>query len=442
MSDIQDSPIVVVGDHDDRTVEQLVRCVRATDGARGALCADGHVGYSQPIGGVVAYTEHISPSGVGYDIGCGNTAIRLDLNAEDIRADMRAIMDQVCATVSFGVGRQANTQVDHAVLEAIAQSPVGGQRQMTDLAAKQLSTVGSGNHYVDIFSDEDGQVWVGVHFGSRGFGHRTASGFLALAEGKRFTDRATDGEMDGPPVLFHVDSQLGQDYIAAMTLAGDYARAGRQIVCDQVRRILGADVIDTVENHHNYAWKEEHNGQSMWVVRKGATPAWPGQRGFVGASMGEDAVIIEGVDGAQAASLMYSTVHGAGRAMSRTKAAGKVRSVRSCGVRDCDFWMSGRQYQAALKEGSTPHCSEHPDARLNKSMRQVTPGAIDYTKVTDELARKGIELRGGGADEAPAAYKRLDQVLDWHSTSVRILHRLTPMGVAMAGPGVVDPYKD
>ncbi|MBJ7471909.1 MAG: RtcB family protein [Solirubrobacteraceae bacterium] len=434
--------LTILGDHEPRTIEQLARCAGAQEGALGVLCADGHVGYSQPIGGVVAYRDHISPSGVGYDIGCGNTAVRLDLRADDLRADLPRVMDEIVGTISFGVGRSAGTKADHPVVDAIAQAEFAPQRALVQQAAAQLGTVGAGNHYVDLFEDETGAAWIGVHFGSRGFGHKTASGFLSLIDGGAFDERGRDGEMDSPPKLLHAGSELGSAYIAAMTLAGDYARAGRQLVVEQVRRILGAQIVDTVENHHNYAWRESHGGHDYWVVRKGATPAFPGQRGFVGATMGEDAVILEGVGGEASAAALHSTVHGAGRVMSRTKAAGKVRWVPSCTMRDCGFWMTPQEAAEARQAGGTPVCPNHPERPLKKGPQKVTAGAIDYPSVKAELAARGIELRGGAADEAPAAYKRLDEVLTHHEGTVRVLHRLTPIGVAMAGPDIADPYKD
>src|SRR5437016_12012295 len=119
-----------------------------------------------------------------------------------------------------------------------------------------------------------------------------------------------------------------------MTLAGDYAYAGREAVARHVvRAILGAQIVEEVHNHHNFAWREKHNGEQFWVVRKGATPAFPKQRGFVGGSMGDDAVIIEGVDGEEARAALYSTVHGAGRIMSRTAAKGKFDRVGSKRIR-------------------------------------------------------------------------------------------------------------
>jgi tRNA-splicing ligase RtcB len=431
----------VRGDVDERAVEQLVRCAEQGDAVGAAICADGHVGYSQPIGGVVAYRDQISPSGVGYDIGCGNKAVRTSLLADDI--DLPRIMDEIVARVSFGIGRNNDEPVDHEVLDAIAHAEFEPQRKLAQIAANQLGTVGAGNHYVDLFADEDGMLWIGVHFGSRGFGHKTASGFLALAQGKEFGEHAADGEMDSPPVLFSTDGDLGQSYIEAMTLAGAYAHAGRDVVVDKVLEILGAAATESIHNHHNFAWKETHHGEDVWVIRKGCTPAWPGQQGFVGATMGEPSVILEGIESPAMADLLYSTVHGAGRVMSRTQAAGKVRrfNVWECDERDCSY-RAPKDKQ--LPRGERLPCPDHPDGRLIKRAvhEQVRPGKIDFPQVLAGLIGKGIELRGGAADEAPEAYKRLDAVLDAHSDTIRIRHTLTPIGVAMAGADVFDPFKD
>jgi tRNA-splicing ligase RtcB len=145
-------------------------------------------------------------------------------------------------------------------------------------------------------------------------------------------------------------------------------------------------------------------------------------------------VILEGADTPQARAAFFSTVHGAGRRMSRTQAAGKMGVVYECAVRDCDFSVARGQRSA--------ECPRHPRARLVKRRRRVRPGAIDFDRVRADLRRRGIELRGGAADEAPDAYKRLDEVLADHGDSIRVLHRLRPIGVAMAGPDVFDPYKD
>jgi tRNA-splicing ligase RtcB len=367
------------------------------------LCADHHPGYSQPIGGAVAYKNHVSPSGVGYDIGCGNKAVLTDAMVDDV--DIKKVMTDIARQIGFGIGRPNPDPVDHEVLEHIQKAEFKPQRLMIQMAAQQLGTVGSGNHYVDLFRDQQGRLWIGVHFGSRGFGHRTASGFLALAAGRKFDEKVPEGEMDSPPVLLEIDSQLGQDYLAAMHLAGEYAYAGRDMVCEKVLQILGAKELFSVHNHHNFAWKEKHFGDDLWVVRKGCTPAFPGQKGFVGSTMMGTSVILEGVDSEDSKEGLYSTVHGAGRIMSRRQAAGKVK------------WIKGKP-------------------------TRVSPGKVDWEAVQKRMKEKGIELRGGGADEAPEVYKDLDAVLRHHGETVKILHRLIPVGVAMAGIDEYDPYKD
>jgi tRNA-splicing ligase RtcB len=429
--------IKTFGPVDERSLQQLERCMQAGDAEFGVLCADHHPGYSQPIGGGIAYEGYVSPSGVGYDIGCGNKAARTDLTRADLDAlgGLERIMGEITRRISFGMGVAAQERVDHPVLESIRTADFAPQRSLAQLAESQLGTVGSGNHYVNVMEDEQGAVWVGVHFGSRGFGHKTASGFLALAQGLPFGGRAADGEMDSPPVLFEIDSELGQAYIAAMELAGEYAYAGRDTVVEKVLEILGAKAVYEVHNHHNFAWLEEHFGRTFWVVRKGCTPARPGQEGFVGGSMGDDSVILEGLAGTEAEESLFSTVHGAGRVMSRTKAAGRIRRRKrwACMNRDC----------ARVFESETS-CPDHPDAGAKKVWveEQVTPGVVDWRAVQAGLRDRGIVLVGGGADEAPEVYKRLPDVLSAHADSIRVKHTLHPLGVAMAGRDVHDPYKD
>lgn len=394
--------IKTFGPVDERSYQQLQRCAQ-NDAPYAVLCADHHPGYSQPIGGALAYRSHISPSGVGYDIGCGNKAVKTDAKVGDI--NVAKVMNDITKLIGFGVGRPNPDPVDHPVLQKIFDAPFRAQRKMFQMAESQLGTVGSGNHYVDLFADEEETLWIGVHFGSRGFGHRTATGFMNLARNRNFDDRGAEGSMDGPPILIPTDTQLGQDYIGAMQLAGDYAYAGRDVVCEKVLQITGAKEVESVHNHHNFAWKETHFGEELWVIRKGCTPAFPGQKGFVGANMGDNSVILEGVDSEDSKAGLYSTVHGAGRVMSRTQAAGKVKWIRGVPTR-------------------------------------VSKGVVDWESVQEEILMQGIELRGGGADEAPQVYKQLEKVLSYHHGTVRVLHHLRPIGVAMAGINEYDPYKD
>ena len=164
-----------------------------------------------------------------------------------------------------------------------------------------------------------------------------------------------------------------------------------------------------MHNHHNFAWEEEHFGENYLVVRKGATPAFPVQKGFIGGSMGDDAVIIEGVDSEASKEALYSTVHGAGRIMSRTAAKGKF--VNETG-----------------EDGKTK--------RVRKE------GLVRHDEMMKWLHDRKVELRGGDLDEAPQAYRRLPEVLAAHDGTIRVLHTLTPIGVAMAGHDIYDPYKD
>ena len=401
--------IPVWGAHDAATLAQIERCASDPEAAAAALMADGHKGYSMPIGGVVAYREAVSPSGVGYDISCGLKAARTNIRANELRPQIRQVMDKIARTVVFGIGQTSGKAADHPLFDDPTWRDIPQVGKLKQLAREQLGTVGSGNHFVDLFEDEEGWTWVACHFGSRGLGHRTASGFLNLAAGRKFDDRAPGEHMDQPATVLSMCTDLGQAYWEAMTLAGRYAYAGRDFVVDQVLSILGAEATDEVHNHHNFAWIEKHNGENLIVVRKGATPAWPGQRGIIGGSMGDISVIVEGVDSEEAQASLRSTVHGAGRVMSRTQAAGKRRWVK----------RDGRRVQEVVK-----------------------PGQISREMMQEWLKREGVELRGGGTDESPHVYRRLPEVLAQHAGSLRILHTLKPIGVAMAGEGEFDPYKD
>ena len=399
-------PLAVRGHPVDEGALRQIECCLADDEARaGALCADHHLGYSMPIGGIIAYENAVSPSGVGYDIACGNKAIKTNLKASDVRPELPGIMDEIFRNLEFGMGRKNPEPLDDALFDDPTWKLSPGFEDLKPLARSQLGTIGAGNHYVDLFVEEaDDALWVGIHFGSRGFGHKTCTGFLNLAKNRQFGAPPAREEMHAPATVFSLASPLGEDYFAAMKLAGRYAYAGRDYVGARVLDILGAASVWEVHNHHNFAWEEEHDGSRCIVVRKGATPAWPGQKCFIGGSMGDISVIAEGVETPGSKSLLYSTVHGAGRVMSRTKAAGRKR------------WRKGR----LIRKG----------------------GAITREEMNEWVEDIGVVLRGADTDEAPQAYKRLTGVLGFHKDALRILHVLRPIGVAMAGPDVRDEFRD
>ena len=404
----------IFGTHDDATVAQLAAV--ATHARTTALLADGHVGYVMPIGGVAAYDNAVSVVGVGFDIACGNAAIRTDRHLTDlggdeqeVRVTLGLLANEIADTVSFGLGRKnqaADAPVGHPLFEDPAWEAVPATHRQTlhDKARSQLGTVGSGNHYVDLFADETGALWVGVHFGSRGVGHTVASGFLALGQGRTWGERAPERE-----TLLSLAQPLGHDYWHLMELSGRYAYAGREWVARKVARVLGGKEVELVHNHHNFAWKETHDGEELVVVRKGATPAFPGQKGFVGGSMGDDAVIVQGAAPADPETAeaqreaLFSTVHGAGRVMSRTAAAGK---------------------------------------RHRRTGRVLSAGQVTPEMMQEWIRRKGVVLRGGGLDESPHVYRRLPDVLAAQGGTIEVLHTLRPLIVVMAGAEEFDPYKD
>jgi tRNA-splicing ligase RtcB len=234
-----------------------------------------------------------------------------------------------------------------------------------------------------------------------------ASAYLALGQGKEWGERVPERE-----VMLRLDEPLGHDYWQLMNLAGRYAYAGREWVARKVVSIIGANEVELVHNHHNFAWKEEHSGEELVVVRKGATPAFPGQKGFIGGSMGDDSVIIRGTIAsaeddpelvATQRAALFSTIHGAGRVMSRTQAAGR---------------------------------------RRRRTGKIITPGRVTHEMMHDWVREKGVILRGGGPDESPHVYRRLSEVLGAQEGTIEVLHTLRPLIVVMAGAEEFDPYKD
>ncbi|NVN05239.1 RtcB family protein [Asaia spathodeae] len=385
----RNAPLTVIGNHEAKTIEQMRSCMSHGNVVAEALCADGHLGYAQPVGGVIAYERQISISGVGFDIACGNMAVRLNTTVDEIRERLPAILSEINQVISFGLGRKNEERVNADLFDDTEAWRTSAMGRLKDKARAQLGTVGSGNHYVDVFSevpatdDECSQIWIGVHFGSRGLGHATATHYLKAAGGR-------DG-MNVPPAIVDEDSEIGARYIAGMELAGRYAYAGREWVVDRVRRIIGGEVTKTVHDHHNFAWRETHFGKECWVVRKGATPAFEGQEGFIDGSMGDHAVIVEsGKPSAATQNLLSSTVHGAGRVLGRRDA-----------------------------------------------LRSLSRG-----EMIDWLRRENVLLAGGDLDESPMTYRRLKQVLSEQGNTITINHVLKPLLVVMAGNDTVDPYKN
>lgn len=385
----------VFGQHDQKTLEQFEKSTRHPAFYAGALMADGHIGHGYPIGGVSAYFDHINMHGVGADVSCGNKAVKLNVKGSAFtEADWKLLADDMQKNIAFGVGKSACHQQDHEMFDDpwFTKQLIPG---IKDKARNQIGSCGSSNHFLNLFLDEDDFVWIGVHFGSRGVGASIAKYFMQAAGGK-------DG-IDADPVIISTKSDLGQEYVDALRLAGRFAYAGRDIVCDYVaKHIIKADIIDSVHQNHNFTWLETHNGNEVWVTRKGSTPAFPGDRMFVGASMGGNSVILQAkFEDDLSKQTLCSTVHGAGRLLSRTQASGKTKWIRNA-------------------EGV-------------KRPTKVSEGLINESAMRAAIAAAGIELRGGGADEAPDVYRQLPDVLKYHEGTVKVERWLRPKVVVMAG---------
>lgn len=394
----------VFGDHEDGTMEQFNKLIKYSEYL--ALCADGHKGYGVPIGTVMANKDKIAPQGVGYDIGCGNNAVKLDTEGKDV--DWERVKEEVSKSVSFGLGRNRTiksdkyaqeferffeeNQDDFKLLEGMV-----GKRDSDFLISKardQFMTVGGGNHFIDIFVDENDNVWVGNHFGSRGFGHTIATMFMKAI--------GLDDSMDSEVKYIERGDILFNPYIRLTGLAQRYSALSRKCVCELVADIIGGNIVEHIENHHNAFWIESINGENYFVVRKGSTPISKDTKSFVGSSMLEPSYIVKGTEKATYDSCLMSTIHGAGRVLGRRKALGKRN-----------------------KDGSW----------------KVEP-QIPIEEMKERIENSGVMVVGGGQDEDMMCYRRLSEVIPQQNGTIEIVETLYPKVVFMAGSDIKDPYKD
>lgn len=312
---------------DAATVEQMRVACSVPVSVAGAIMPDGHLGYGVPIGGVLATEGAVIPYAVGVDIACRMKLSIFDLPAESVEQDEAKLSQALQKGTVFGVGGQHVEKQNHPVFDQ-DWNVTKITRTMKDRAWLQLGSSGSGNHFAEFgvltLQAGEGQKALGLepgrylallsHSGSRGAGAAVCKEYSAIARGrldKRHYDRFKD------LAWLYLDSQEGQEYWAAMNLMGDYAAANHAVLHQNVAKLVGAQVIAGVENHHNFAWKETHGGKEVIVHRKGATPAGKGVLGVIPGSMADPCYVVLGkgqVDSLESAS------HGAGRRMSRTAA--------------------------------------------------------------------------------------------------------------------------
>lgn len=318
-------------DAEDGALQQMRDSMRLPSAVRGALMPDAHIGYGLPIGGVLATEGTVVPYAVGVDIACRMKLTVLDVDPAHLTAKRERFEKTLLRETAFGTGSTlpARARLDHDVLDADRWSELPLLRRLREKATAQLGTSGSGNHFVefgvltleqpDLGLDPGEYLALMSHSGSRGPGAMVAGHFTKRARELR--------EFDLPRDLLNLawldlDSDDGRAYWRAMELMGDFASASHWVIHQRVRRALGAGELAGVENHHNFAWLERHDGRELVVHRKGATPAGAGVLGVIPGSMASPAFVVRG-RGSE--SSLRSASHGAGRVMSRTEAKRRFR---------------------------------------------------------------------------------------------------------------------
>lgn len=349
---------------------------------KGAIMPDAHLGYGLPIGGVLAVKNAVIPYAVGVDIACRMKLSVLNMDFNDYNKHKNIFKTALETKTKFGVGQEYKNQKKHQVLdEDWSFSKL--VKSLKDMAAKQLGTSGSGNHFaefvkIEIKKDDLGlkkKEYIGflTHSGSRGTGAKIADHFSSLAKrihpelGKPFNNLAWLG----------MDSEEGIEYFMAMELMGKYALANHEIIHNEVLNHIGEKAIYVIENHHNFAWKEKIGLQTAIVHRKGATPAHKGVLGIIPGSMADPGFIVKGLGNDKS---INSAAHGAGRQMSRN---------------------------AAIKKFSF------------KDLQSV-------------LQKKKVDLISAGIDEIPMAYKNIEEIMAQQKELVKIVGKFEPFLVKMA----------
>jgi tRNA-splicing ligase RtcB len=355
----------------------------------GALMPDAHQGYGLPIGGVLATENAVIPYGVGVDIGCRMALTIFDITEKDFEKNESKYKRELIANTKFGAGEgfKGSDRSDHEVLDRPEFNLAPFIRQMRDKAWSQLGTSGGGNHFAEWgiieFSTDDIKLGISkgtylsllTHSGSRGFGATIAGHYTKLAKDICRLPREAINL-----AYLDLNSHEGQEYWMAMSLAGEYASACHEVIHNKLVKAIGGTVLERIENHHNFAWKEVWQGREVIVHRKGATPAGAGIMGIIPGSMASPGFLVRGRGNDDS---LNSASHGAGRLMSRTQA---VKSI------------SRSELKAVLQQNN-------------------------------------ITLIGAGLDEAPMAYKDINNVMNAQQELVDVVARFSPRIVRMAQDG-------
>ena len=367
--------------------DQMNDACRVPSAIGAALMPDAHLGYGLPIGGVLALENAVIPYAVGVDIACRMKLSVLDMPEKSLTKNFDHYRMALENGTAFGVGSAHPKPQDHPVMDQ-NWNATRVTRENKDKARKQLGSSGSGNHFVEfgVLSLQEADAELGLeagryvallsHSGSRGTGAAVCSTYSNLARRMMPRQYAELGRL----AWLNMDTDEGQQYWDAMNLMGDYAAANHDVIHRLVSNLLGARIIADVENHHNFAWKENHFGKEVIVHRKGATPAGAGVLGVIPGSMADPAFVVRGKGVAES---LNSASHGAGRAMSRRKAKDKY----------------------------------------------------NFRAVQKDLEKKGVRVLSAGADEVPGVYKKIENVMAEQSDLVDVVARFDPRIVKMCGDG-------
>ena len=293
-------------DIDQHSKDQIRNACRLPISRAAALMPDAHSGYGLPIGGVLACENAIIPYGVGVDIACRMKMTVTDIDPELVESNDALACEKLDAALQkgtrFGVGGRWNRSVDHEVLDE-DWTITAVTREVRDKATRQIGTSGSGNHFVEWGILKLPQEELGLsagtyvallsHSGSRGPGAAVCQRYTSIAQ-KNVPSRFRNDKHLKHLAWLDMNSEEGQEYWAAMNLMGRFASANHEVIHNNVTRLAGTVALATVENHHNFAWLEEHQGQQWYVHRKGATPAGEGELGVIPGNMADSAFVVRG----------------------------------------------------------------------------------------------------------------------------------------------------
>ena len=347
------------------------------------LMPDAHCGYGMPIGGVVALDNAISPNMVGVDIGCGMLAVQTSLT--DITRDkVQAIVDKIYDRVPVGFTHHKEAQENPLFQDLARWNKTEVCKREFFSAQKQIGTLGGGNHFIEIQRGSDGHIWFMIHSGSRNLGKQVAEYYNDKAV--KLCTLFKQEEIAKQDLAFlPIGTREAGDYINEMKLCLDFAFENRKMIAAAIKKVFleefpHAEFVQEINIHHNYAAAEEHYNRKVWVHRKGATLARENTTGIIPGSQGTSSYIVQGLGNE---SSLQSCSHGAGRCMSRSRA-----------MKDLDL----AHEQEILNSQGIVH-------RMNEQAL---------------------------LDEAPSAYKNIDEVMENQKDLVKILVKLTPLGVVKA----------